>query len=74
MPRMTIDDLYAMKKETLIPREVSEVTGLNAHWLRLAARNHPEWIPFPFVISGSRTLFPRMALIRWLEGKKPEDE
>lgn len=72
---ITIAELKTWDKEMLLPSEVAAVTGMDPQWLRDAPQLRPEWVPFPFVLTpfrnGSgkcRVRFPRLALIRWMEG------
>ena len=65
---LTLEDIKAMKKDILIPAEAAQVVGCDPHWIRLAAREHPEWLGFPVIIIRNRTKIPRVAFIKYMEG------
>ena len=69
---MSIDELKAMDREFLLPREVAEIMGCDAQDVRVAARQRPEGLGFPVCIIGSRVKVPRRAFIAWMEGKTEE--
>ena len=39
---MTLDDIRAMSKPTILASEAAQVLGCNPQWLRLMAREQPE--------------------------------
>ncbi len=67
--KLTLDDLRKMDCDMLTPAQVAPVLGVDPHWIRVAAREHPEWIGFPVLIVRSRTKIPRLGFISWMEGR-----
>lgn len=67
---MTLEDVKAMDRGFLIPREVAELMGCDPQWLRVKARQNPEELPFPVWLVGNRVKVPKAAFIAWMEGKK----
>lgn len=65
---MTLDDIRAMDKEVITPAIAAQVLGCDPHWIRVAARDHREWLGFPVIRINSRTKIPRLAFIRYMEG------
>lgn len=61
-----------VEKVDMIPlKEAAEMLGCDAHTLSTTAREHPEWIGFPFLIVGNRMKIPREGLERWAKGEIP---
>lgn len=67
---MTLNDIRSMERETITPAIAAQVIGCDPHWIRLAARSHPEWLGFPVIIYGHRTKIPRRAFIQFMEGRE----
>ena len=44
---MTLDDIRAMSKPTILASEAAQVLGCTPQWLRLMAREQPEKLGFP---------------------------
>lgn len=65
---MTLDDVRAIDREYLLPREVAEVLGTDGQSIRVTARQAPERLGFPTICVGHRVKIPKRAFIRWLEG------
>lgn len=65
---MNLNDIKAMECDTLKPSEVASVLHCNPQWVREAARTRPDLLGFPTIVYGSRTLIPREAFIRYMEG------
>ncbi len=68
MAALTLADIKQMTKDIITPAEAAQVVGCDPHWIRLAAREHPEWLGFPVIIVRNRTKIPRVAFIRYMEG------
>lgn len=66
---MTLEDVKAMDTDIITPAIAAQVLQCDPHWIRLAARQHPEWLGFPVVIISSRTKIPRIPFIKFMEGK-----
>lgn len=66
---MTLDDIKAIDREYLIPREVAEVLGTNGQSIRVWARQCPEGLGFPTIIIGNRVKIPKQAFVAYMEGR-----
>lgn len=71
--RITVEQLKAMDQDMLTPAIVAKVIGCDPYGLTMQVRQWPDRIPFPFIVLGNRTKFPRLALIRWMEGLPQEE-
>ena len=71
MPSITLDEIKAMDREMLTPTIVGRVIGCNPYYITLEARSNPKRLGFPVHVHGTRTLIPRRAFIRWMEGGGP---
>lgn len=66
---MTLDDLKTMTKEFLTPREVAQVLQCTPFNINVAVKTNPAALGFPTIKIGNRVKVPRMAFIRFMEGK-----
>lgn len=66
---MTLDDVKAIPREYLIPREVAEVLGTDGQSIRVWARQCPEGLGFPTVCVGNRVKIPKAGFIAYMEGR-----
>lgn len=64
MKSPTLQDLIDCDKDCLIPDEICGVLGVNPHNIRLAAKQRPELLGFPFFFIGSRMKIPRVPFLR----------
>ncbi|GEM_PF-2652644 len=64
-----LERLEALDKETLTPKDVSTFLGCNPYSINVRAKQCPETIQFPFFMSGSRVIIPKLAFIRWAKGE-----
>ena len=69
---MTLDEIRNSTKEVLTPAEVAEVLGCDPQDVRVAARQRPDLLGFNVTVIGTRVKVPRLAFIRWMEGKRWE--
>lgn len=65
---MTLEEIRASDKATLLPTDVAPVLGVNAHSLRIQAASGPELLGFPVIRVGTRTLIPRLPFLAYIEG------
>lgn len=57
---MTLDDIRAMSKPTILASEAAQVLGCTPQWLRLMARERPEKLGFPVCCTSKhRVKIPR---------------
>ena len=64
---MTLDDIRAMSKPTILASEAAQVLGCDPQWLRLMARERPEKLGFPVCCTSKhRVKIPREPFLRFL--------
>lgn len=64
---MTLDDIRAMSKPTILASEAAQVLGCTPQWLRLMARERPEKLGFPVCCTSKhRVKIPREPFLRFL--------
>lgn len=68
MRRITLEEVKEMEQEMLTPSIVGRVIGCDPYYISLQARQNPNLLGFPVHVHGNRTLVPRRAFIRWMEG------
>lgn len=61
-----LEAIMVSNKIYLTPAEVAPILGVAAHYIRVAARQHPEYLKFPFEVYGTRTKIPRIPFLRYL--------
>lgn len=61
---MTLEEIKALDREYLLPREVAEVLQCDVQGLRVWSRQRPEALGFPVTIIGSRIRIPRIPFLR----------
>ena len=69
---LTLDDLREMEQETITPAVAAQVLRCDPNWIRVAAWNNKSLLGFPVVLLGHRVKIPRLAFIRFMEGKSCE--
>ena len=70
---MTVEDLKRMKEPIISGTTAARLMGMHSTRLIGYAREHPERIQFPFIISGNRMKIPRVPFIQWIEGKEEKE-
>ena len=68
--RISLDQIRAMKEETLTAHTVGRVLGCDAQAIRVAAHQQKSLLGFPVIIIAHRVHIPRRAFIRYMEGLK----
>lgn len=53
-------------REYFTAEEVSGVLGMDPHTIRLTARQRPELLGFPTIITGTRVRIPRIPFLRFM--------
>ena len=69
MRRMTLEEIQTLKKDIITPAQAAQVLECDPHFIRLAARQKPELLGFPVIVIRSRVKIPRLAFVRYMEGK-----
>lgn len=64
---LTIDDLEAMDKATISPKEAASVLGCIPYYLNVKARAGT--LEFPTFFSGNRLKILREPFIKWVRGR-----
>ena len=67
---MTLDEMRALDREFLIPREVAPVLGVDPQDIRVCAKQCPERLGFNVAVIGSRVKIPRIGFLNWMDGQK----
>lgn len=70
---MTLQEIRESDAAFLLVTDVNKVVGCCPEALRLAARQHPEWLGFPVTVIDTRTYIPRGAFLEYIDGKKKEE-
>ncbi len=63
---MTLSEIKSCDRPFLLPADVAEVIGCDAHAIRIAAQRYPEKLGFHVSVMGTRTRIPRKAFLQWL--------
>ena len=67
-PPRTLDEIRALNKETLVPKDVAGYLGCCPYTINLQAKENPCILGFPVSVMGSRIKIPKAGFIRWAEG------
>ena len=70
---MTLDEIKALDREYLVPREVASVLGCKPYSINVWARECPGELGFPVIKIGSRVKIPRRAFVGYMEGRFGEE-
>jgi len=65
---MTLEQIKAIDREYLLPREVAEVLGTTGQGIRVWARQRPEGLGFPTICVGNRVKIPKAGFIAYMTG------
>ena len=63
-----LDTIKALDSATITAAQAATVLGCNPQYIRETARDHPEWLQFPFIRMGKRLRIPRLPFIGYMEG------
>lgn len=66
---MTLDEIRNSTKEVLTPADIADVLNADPQAIRVCARQRPQELGFHVSVIGIRVKIPRLAFIRWMEGK-----
>ena len=66
---MTSEDIKAMDKPYLIPKDVAPLLGCDPYTINVCAKQCPERLGFPVILMGSRVRIPREGFIRFWMGE-----
>ena len=65
---MTLEEIRAIDREYLLPREVAAVLGTDPYSISVWAKQKPEALGFPVIRIGTRTKIPKRAFLKYMEG------
>ena len=68
MNPQTLDDIKAIPKETLIPKDICGYLACSQYTINCQAQHAPEKLGFPVSVMGSRIKIPKAGFIAWAEG------
>ena len=71
---MTMDEIRRYGKDVLTVEDIAPVLGAHPQWLRQTIKESPQRIGFAFTFSGGRIIIPRIAFIKWMEGREGRNE
>lgn len=66
---MTMTEIRRSAQDMLTPADIAPVLGSDPQTIRLTAKQHPDWVKFPFSFAGNRMKIPRVGFIRWMDGE-----
>ena len=66
---MTLQEVRDSDKAFLLVKDVHKLVGCSPEALRIAAKQHPEWLGFPVTVIGTRVYIPRGAFLAYIDGK-----
>ena len=61
---VTLEDVRAMRDDFISAATAASVLRMDTSRLIGYAKEHPDWLPFPVVISGNRVKVPRVAFLK----------
>lgn len=67
---MTLNEMREYDKDYLTPAQVATALGSDPQSIRVWARQNPIGLGFPVIRLGSRVKIPRIAFIRYMEGRQ----
>lgn len=66
---MTIEDIKAMDKPFLIPKDIAPLLGCDPYTINICAKQCLERLGFPVIMLGNRVKIPREGFIRFWMGE-----
>ena len=70
---MTLNEMREYDKDYLTPAQVAPALGSDPQSIRVWARLKPKELGFPVIRLGNRVKIPRMAFIRYMEGRSNDE-
>ena len=71
---MTLDQLEALDKEMLIPKDIASILGCAPYAINVATRDGKNPFPFPIIRMGTRVRIPKRPFIKAMRGETNENE
>ena len=71
---MTLEQLEAMDKEMLVPKDIAPILGCAPYAINVATQNGKNPFPFPIIRMGTRVRIPKRPFIKAMRGETNENE
>lgn len=71
---MTLEQLEAMGKEMLVPKDIAPILGCSPYAINVATRDGKNPFPFPVIRMGTRVRIPKRPFIKAMRGETNENE
>ena len=71
---MTLEQLEAMDKEMLIPKDIAPILGCSPYAINVATKDGKNPFPFPIIRMGTRVRIPKRPFIKAMRGETNENE
>ncbi|WP_418427944.1 hypothetical protein [Anaerotruncus massiliensis (ex Liu et al. 2021)] len=68
---MTLDQIEALDKDMLVPADIYEYLDTDPNTLRWQARNEPEKLGFPVIVTKSRIKIPKDGFVFFCRYGRP---
>ena len=68
----TLEEIESCGKQMLLPADIADYIGADAHSIRLQARANASALGFPVILIGNRTLIPREGFVRFCRAMNVE--
>lgn len=69
----TLQEIENCGKDILVPTDIAEFLGCEAHSINRAAKDAPGLLGFPIIVMGSRVRIPREGFVRFCRAMDLED-
>lgn len=66
---MTLEDIKALNKPFLVPKDVAPYLGVDPYSINVQAKQDASKLGFPVIMIGSRVKIPKDAFIRFITGE-----
>lgn len=66
---MTLDEIKNYSREYLTSAQIADLLGCDPQDIRVTAKVAPGKLGFNVAVIGTRVKVPRLAFVRWMEGK-----
>lgn len=71
---MTLEQLEALDKEVLVPKDIAPLLGCNPYAINVATKDGKNPFPFPIIRMGTRVRIPKRPFIKAMRGETNENE
>ncbi|MBR5223273.1 MAG: hypothetical protein IKT38_02340 [Clostridia bacterium] len=67
--KVKLEEIEAMPKEMLIPKDIAPILGCNPYSINVCVRNGENPFPFPVILMGTRVRIPKAPFIKAMKGQ-----